>query len=253
MAQEVEQDIFYLNKAALNQTGGKATTFSEKNNAYTGADIKAVMYMPLYTRGASSKKYKVFGDLQTISISRTRSVSPVRVLGRADALTYTRGARTIAGTMVFATINKDAFNEVHDLSVAESLMSSSTGFVSDQLPPFSIVILASNEHGGVAIQMLHGITLTNYGTTYSVNDMYTETTYTYVATQMTPLMVDPNFIRDYRNSQALETMKSISVYVSDKMKAAYTASTKTISKVIQDAYNQDLQRQRTLNSDLVFP
>lgn len=149
--------------------------------AFAGTDIQAIMYMPLLTLGdatnSGQKKFKVFAELQTISISSTRSVSPVRVLGRSSPIGYTRGASTIAGTMVFASINADAFSEVYDISIAENISSATTSLVSDQLPPFSIVITAANESGGVALQLINGITLTNYGTTYSIDDLYTETSY----------------------------------------------------------------------------
>ena len=56
------------------------------------------------------------------------------------------------------------------------------------MPPFSVIITAANETGGVAMQAIHGITLMNYGTTYSVHDIFTETTYSYVATDVTPLV-----------------------------------------------------------------
>lgn len=224
MVKELDQTL-YINKASL-------STRPNPVNAYTGADIKAVMYLPLYTRSETSNKIKVFAELQTISISRTRSVSPVRVLGSANPITYTRGARTIAGTMVFATINKDAFNDVYDVGYQESLMSSAGTFIADQLPPFSIVIVASNEQGGVAMQCLHGITLTNYGTTYSINDMYTETTYTYVATDLTPLMVDPLAIRDYLSTQTIESVKTVSSKIEETMRRAY-ASIKSISSEIK--------------------
>lgn len=220
MAQNPDTTVF-VNKALFANAKNAKNSYTNAYNSYTGADIKAVMYLPVLTRREGTQKIKVFADLQTISISRTRSVSPVRVLGRADPIDYTRGARTIAGTMVFASINKDAFNDVYDISLAESLMSSSGGFVADQLPPFSIVILASNEMGGVAVQALHGITLTNYGTTYSINDMYTEATYTYVATNLTPLTTDPNAVRTAVLDSYVESAKSISTALVDSMKKAY--------------------------------
>lgn len=163
----------------------------EEYQTFAGPDIKAIMYLPLLTKGTltgnDSPKFKIFADLQTISISSTRSVSPVRVFGRSSPLGYTRGARTFAGSLVFATIKKDPFLDVVDAGVAESFVNATTSLVADQLPPFSIIITACNEAGAVASQIIHGITITNYGTTYSVDDLYTETTYTYVATDIVPL------------------------------------------------------------------
>ena len=203
--------------------GTKAASFQ----SFAGTDIQATMYLPLITRGSitnpNSPKVKVFADLQTISISSTRSVSPVRTLGRASPLTFTRGARTFAGTLVFATINKDAFQEIYDVSMAESAMTASTSMVSDQLPPFSVVITASNESGGIAAQIIHGITLVNYGTTYSVDDLYTETTYSYVAQDASPLSTNSRAVRDsIANSQG-SVVKTISDLISDSMGIAYSA------------------------------
>jgi hypothetical protein len=155
---------------------------------FSGSDIKALMYLPLLTKGSlytsQAIKFKIFADLQTISISSTRSVSPVRVFGRSSPLGYTRGARTFAGSLVFATIRRDPFIDVADSSISESYINASTSMIADQLPPFSVIINAVNESGAAASQLIHGITITNYGTTYSVDDLYTETTYTYVATDV---------------------------------------------------------------------
>lgn len=170
--------------------------------SYSGTDISAMMYLPLLGKSSISgripKKSKVFANIQTMTISSTRSVSPVRVLGRSNPLAYTRGARTIAGTLVFAAINQDVFQDVYDQGLAESTLSSSSSLISDQLPPFSIVITAANEKGGAAVHAVHGITLVNYGTTYSIDDLYTEVTYTYVATDVLPLL--SNSVSTVRNS-----------------------------------------------------
>jgi len=158
--------------------------------SFAGTDITVVAYLPLTTKntveGRVTSKYKKFAEIQTISISSTRSVSPVRVLGRSSPLAYTRGARTFAGTMVFASLNHDVFQEIYDLDIMESSLYHSTSMVSDQLPPFSIVITAANEKGAAAQQAIHGITLVNYGTVYSIDDLYTEVTYSYVAQDVTP-------------------------------------------------------------------
>lgn len=160
-------------------------------HTYSGVDIQAVMYIPILIRGQDSKQtplVKTFGELQTISISSTRSVSPVRVLGAANPIAHTRGGRTFAGSMVFTVINRTVFNDLYRPDVAESMVNASTSLFIDQLPPFSILITASNELGGMSYQLINGITLMNYGTAYSIDDLYTEETYTYVATDVTPML-----------------------------------------------------------------
>lgn len=234
---------------------------SREFQTFSGSDIKAVMYMPLLTKssleGIETPKFKMFADLQTISISSTRSVSPVRVFGRSSPLGYTRGARTFAGTLVFATIRKDPFVDMADAGITESYVNSSTSIVADQLPPFSIVINAVNETGAVAGQIIHGITITNFGTTYSVDDLYTETTYTYVATDVHPLspgnMSRVPGLRGYQK----DGFNSISNLVEDSLKKAYGTVgeiARKISGTLQSARNARIidQINSGLNSDPYF-
>lgn len=196
--------------------------------SYAGTDITAMLYLPSITQSSlmgpdMNKKFKVFAELQTMSISTTRSVSPVRVLGRSSPIAYTRGARSIAGTLVFASINEDVFQEVYDESIAESTMAASTSLLSDQLPPFSIIITAANEKGGAAIQCVHGITLVNYGTTYSIDDLYTEVVYSYVATDLSPLSSVPMSMKRSKRDIHIEngSYTDVSKLIIDSMHKAY--------------------------------
>jgi len=181
-------------------TGGPGTTAS-----FAGADIRAVLSLPLSADlpvaiqqqfnvlGGSEKASKVlvkeFAELQTISISSTRSISPVRALGSSNPLGYARGARTFAGTMIFASINRDTFREVFRPDFSEATITKTLSpLIVDQLPPFDVVITASNELGNLAVQVIRGVHLVNFGTTYSIDDVFTEVSYTYLAREVTPLM-----------------------------------------------------------------
>jgi hypothetical protein len=57
------------------------------------------------------------------------------------------------------------------------------------MPPFDIIIVAANETGGVGAQIISNARIVNWGTTYSVDDIYTEATYTYIAEHVTPFLV----------------------------------------------------------------
>lgn len=172
-------------KLAKQSPNGQVETY----NAFSGADIQAVISVPTssYNKGAGKPPIFFLGNLQTLSISSTRSVSPVRVLGRASPVQYLKGARTVAGTLSFATINQSVFNEIYDVSLRESFSTADTSFLVDQLPPFDIVLTAVTEKGGVASQIIRQVSIINTGTTYSVDDLYTEQTYSYVALDATPL------------------------------------------------------------------
>lgn len=152
--------------------------------SYSGPDVLAYAYIPILedprVREApgANERGQLLGTLQTISITSTRSVTPVRTLGRASPMGYSRGGRTFAGTLVFATLDRDPFSNIYRPDAKhESLLDSGTSLFVDQLPPFTVVITAANELGGIARQVVAGITLINYGVTYSIDDIYTETTY----------------------------------------------------------------------------
>lgn len=234
---------------------GQSLKGQSQFQSFAGTDITVVAYLPVKTKnsleGRSSRKYKKFAEIQTISISSTRSVSPVRVLGRSSPLAYTRGARTFAGTMVFASLNHDVFQEIYDLSILESSLYHSTSMVSDQLPPFSIVITAANEKGAAAQQAIHGITLVNYGTVYSIDDLYTEVTYSYVAQDVTPFTNMPMsaaregpFIAGATTSEALKTLSQLA----EEDPKIYAVGT---SKITEDAKQYKIDQEdiaRALNA-----
>ena len=234
---KIDVDLFTDNEIKnLNIDVSNRFNNQSKFQTFSGSDIKAVMYLPLLTKnshtldGAQTKKFKVFADLQTISISSTRSVSPVRVFGRSSPIGYTRGARTFAGSLVFATIRKDPFVDVADADVAESFVNASSSLIADQLPPFSVVITASNETGAAAIQIIHGITITNYGTVYSVDDLYTETTYTYVATDVQVLV--PGTVKARPTAAQQEGYNNITKLVQESLGTAYG----TVQQLAAKAY-----------------
>jgi len=134
--------------------------------------------------------FKVFAELQTISISATRSVHPVRCLGESAARAYTRGARTFAGSLIFTMFDRDPFEDVSRLAVDQEKFDGREPFFIDQIPEFDIIITAVNEYGAVSKALLGGVTLTNYGTTLSIHDIYTEISYTYVARWYIPMTAD---------------------------------------------------------------
>lgn len=133
--------------------------------------------------------YKVFAELQTISISATRSIDAVRCLGESSVRAYTRGARTFAGSLIFTMFSKDPFEEVARLSAEQETYGYEPFFV-DQIPEFDIIINSVNEFGAMSKAIIGDITLTNYGTTLSIHDIYTEISYTYVARFYIPMTTD---------------------------------------------------------------
>ena len=59
-------------------------------------------------------------------------------------------------------------------------------FIQDRLPPFNILIQGSNEGGHIIEGALFGVELLASGLTLSIDDLFTEQQYTYVARWMLP-------------------------------------------------------------------
>lgn len=133
----------------------------------------------------NTNHYKVFAEIQTISVTSTSAIFPVRSLGFKTARTYNRGARTFAGSMVFAVLDRDV---IYEAARRYKKDRSTDKYYIDDIPPFDIVIEATNEYGDAAIQIISGIVLSHAGTTYSIDDLYTEQTFTYIANHVTPLI-----------------------------------------------------------------
>lgn len=154
---------------------------------FSGSDIMIIFTVPYssQTTNPAGSIYKVSSEIQTLTISSTTSVLPVRRCGEVRAKYYTRGARSFAGSMVFTITNHDPFKEIFSVDLSKS---NDQSFHADQLPNFDIIILANNELGGIGAQIIQNVSIVNWGTTYSVDDMYTEYTYSYVAEHVTPFL-----------------------------------------------------------------
>ena len=157
--------------------------------SFSGSDISIMFIMGgLVLKSLDpSKPFKNAADIQTLTISSTTSVLPIRSLGNKRPTTFTKGARTFAGSMIFTVIDHDPFKELF-ASGADSSNKSDGSWHIDEMPPFDILVLASNESGKVGMQLISGVTLSNFGTTYSVDDIYTEITYTYMAEHVSPFL-----------------------------------------------------------------
>lgn len=165
--------------------------------AMSGVDMTAMIVLPEFSKEAmarmgvfkeqSRQTVKMFAELQTLSISSTRSFGAVRRLGEVQAAAYTRGGRTIAGTMVFTAFNRDVFAELYSIH-PEDTFDPGVPMHVDQIPEFNILIQGTNEYGAMVNSGLVGVSLLNFGTTLSINDLMIESTYTYVARMYYPMV-----------------------------------------------------------------
>jgi hypothetical protein len=134
----------------------------------------------------------VLGNVQTITYSTHREKVPVRACGYVNPKGFTRGQRTIAGSLIFTIINQAALYDLLEMSVAfyntgvgtpgtdSGYPEMSTAIV-DQLPPFDITIVGCNEIGDASYMVIYGVEIVNEGQTMSIQDIITENVMQYVA------------------------------------------------------------------------
>jgi hypothetical protein len=165
--------------------------FDREKDAYSATDIEAVIIGT--DKSTGKDKIVRIGDIQTLTYSIHRDASPVRTLGRSGPTAYTMGARTIAGTMIFATFNKRALLDLYsgateiDLTGTlpednkEPISSARILKPSDTILPFDIILYFASEGGNDSVMVIYRVQLFSEGQTFSIQDVYTEHTMQYVA------------------------------------------------------------------------
>lgn len=184
---------------------------SRKYSSFSGCDIIVVV------------EGNIIASLQAMSYAVQREKAPTYVMGRVDPLSFSRGKRGIAGTMVNLMLDKHALYSLpfkdmkfvadnHEIYPANgNLQTASTtadleelglvdftaGDISDnytvtnawyvdQLPPFDAVVIGANEYGNAASMRVYGVEILNEGSGFSVDDLVVENQMTYVARSVLP-------------------------------------------------------------------
>lgn len=155
--------------------------YSYPNESFSGCDMVATILMPSLKDDGSKNVYTI-GELQTISYSIHMDRMPIRSVGNINAKDYVMGPRTIAGSLVFAVFNKHFSKNI--LDNAKNEFDNGYSFLIDELPPFDIVLSLANEYGLRSKIVIYGVRLINEGQVMSVNDIYTENTYQFIATDL---------------------------------------------------------------------
>lgn len=150
-------------------------------------------------------QFKVFGELSTITYSTHRELFPVRTLGRINPKGYTRGGRTIAGTLVFTVFDRYALYDLNNGLNArlkemrqdglysqawytKKMVQDKLVFLADEMPPFDVIVTLANETYPAGSRIvITGIRVSNEGQIMSIQDMMTETTMEYTAVGIEPL------------------------------------------------------------------
>jgi len=189
----------------------KTTGYTRTYTSFSGADIKAVI-------GS-----RIMAECQGCSVSITREKAPLYTLGSPDPRSFSRGKRGISGSLIFLIFNRfplpdtlkgddrqfmgdkveSAMNdpirygEAIDRVATAAALNTVPGqpgdnriemdaWYADQLPPFDLMISASNEYGHAAQMDIIGIEILNTGTGFSVDDITMDESHTFVARRIRP-------------------------------------------------------------------
>lgn len=201
-----------LGRIPASGTVSSAGNSSSFYNAFSGVDIKAIIHIPpdfvqenliigdkkqyLSSTTKSEEdpaqlysKPLVLADIQTLSYSIYREKYPVRTIGMAYPKGFTRGPRTIAGSLIFTMFDRQVLLDVINRIRPDTANDLSTPLI-DQLPRFDITITFANEYGAASTMVIYGVELVSEGVTMSIEDLFTENTVSYIAQDMTPMRPD---------------------------------------------------------------
>tara|TARA_Y100000034_G_scaffold121544_1_gene165888 strand:- start:137 stop:787 length:651 start_codon:yes stop_codon:yes gene_type:complete len=191
--------------------GTSSLELSRTYTSFSGVDIRAIVDgVPI-------------GQLQAISYAVQREKAPIYVMGKVDPLSFSRGKRGIAGTLislmldehllysepwkdkVFIADNDEVYpsvsSKINVSSTATDLENDSVDFTGsdlttnwavetpwyvDQVPPFDISIVAVNEYGKSATMRVYGVEILNEGSGFSIDDIVIENQMTYVCRAILP-------------------------------------------------------------------
>lgn len=167
----------------LTKQGTFQPTRIKEPRTFSGADITCIVHV----LGNAGKEPYVIANAQTLSYSVHREKVPVRALGHTYPMGYTRSGRMIAGSIIFTMLDREVLWELVQAYAVdvdwtdEDQKYTTYSPMLDQLPPFDITIVFSNEYGDISVMAIYGVELVDEGTVLSIDDLIVEKTCSWVA------------------------------------------------------------------------
>lgn len=158
----------------------QTSKYSRTYNSYSGCDIVASINISI---PGQEPIHHVFGSIQTLSYSIHQEKAPVRSVGNVNAIAYVDGPRTIAGTIVFTVLDKHVIYEIFE-ELTQKGQYVNQHYLMDELPNFDITLSFANEYGHNSSISIYNCTIMDEGQVMSINDILTENTYHYYATDI---------------------------------------------------------------------
>lgn len=173
-----------LNPSEIN---GANSYLESVGQTFTGSDVRLMIESAEQPAG-STRYYKQLLEATTISVSIHREVAPVRAGGYINPKGFALGKRTIAGSLIVTQFTADVLMSFLQGIMMNDTSKDSTFTKVDQLPPFNITMIFTNEYGYASQRTLLGVKFVTDGVVYSIQDMLVEQTISWMATDFTPLL-----------------------------------------------------------------
>ena len=155
-----------------------ASVYTRTNVSFSGCDMVVSASMKS-TDGHTVSV--VMGSVQTVSYSIYRKLSPINNIGNVNAKDYVGGPRTVAGSLVFTVFHQHWATELMDEFYKAEGYAMNRKVLMDEIAPIDLTISMANEYGVKSRLAIYGVRLFSEGQVMSINDIYTENTYQYVA------------------------------------------------------------------------
>jgi len=165
----------------------RATNVNRFGFTYTGVDLQA---------------NAVFGNLVTeakglnaVSWSIHADKNPDRRLHEKRPKAFTKGAETIAGTLIFTMFDEDPIRAItpNEFFHGHIPIANETGFtgfnenLATEVPAFDLFITLTNEYGATSAMTIWGVDITDAGGLISMRQLENEIAVQYKAMAMDPL------------------------------------------------------------------
>lgn len=152
----------------------KRTTFGE---TFSGADMVVYFAFP------GHMPIEV-GVATTVSVTSYREKKQFRTIGRITPRGITKGPRTVSGKIIFTVIKEHI---VETLKTTIPYLNDYSTLKFDELPSFDVMVSMGNEYGGAATMVINGVTTVDEQKTLSIEELFTENIFTYLARDYQPL------------------------------------------------------------------
>ena len=188
-------------------TSRTVSGFAKTNISFSGCDMVITAEM-VTTKGTPVSV--MVGEAQTISYSIYRKLSPILNIGNINAKDYVGGPRTIAGSLVMTVFNQHWGTQLIDQFSKIEGYASSRKVLMDELAPMNITISMANEYGICSRLAIYSVRIFSEGQVMSINDIFTENTFQYVA-----LNID--YLADVNTKEDLEPLYRDAIIAHEKM------------------------------------